>query len=206
MGYAPRQYLSSPLSSPKYRIWDTPYARNIDLLRVSIYPSSPAAADIGHEILRHVSIYLAPFPARNIGYGICPLRGSIFPIRPYGRRHRIWDFAPCPCLSIHFSNPEIWIWDRPPARRGCGMCPLRPPDPSEIAPRQYLSIPFPNPKYGIWDLTPARQCLSIPFSRRYRMWDIAPRQFFRTFRLFGFLLHFSELVGIFRLFGFFATF
>ena len=55
-----------------------PYARNIDLLRVSIYPSSPAAADIGHEILPHVSIYLSPFPARNIGYGIRPLRGSIY--------------------------------------------------------------------------------------------------------------------------------
>ena len=98
-------------------------------------------------------------------------------IHPYGRRYRIWDIAPCPCLSIHFSNPEIWIWDRPPARRGRGMCPLRPPDPSEISPRQCLSIPFPNPKYRLWDLTPARQCLSIPCSRRYRMWDIAPRQY-----------------------------
>ena len=52
--------------------------RNIDLLRVSIYPSSPAAADIGHEILPHVSIYLSPLPARNIGYGICPAAFRLF--------------------------------------------------------------------------------------------------------------------------------
>ena len=52
--------------------------RNIDLLRVSIYPSSPAAADMGHEILPHVSIYLSPLPARNIGYGICPAAFRLF--------------------------------------------------------------------------------------------------------------------------------
>ena len=55
-----------------------PYARNMNLLRVSIYPSSPAAADIGHEILPHVSICLSPFPARNMGYEICLLRVSIY--------------------------------------------------------------------------------------------------------------------------------
>ena len=43
--------------------------QNIDLLRVSIYPSPSAAADIGYGILHHVSIYVSPFPARNIGYG-----------------------------------------------------------------------------------------------------------------------------------------
>ena len=129
-----------------------PYARNIDLLRVSIYPSSPAAADIGHEILPHVSIYLSPFPARNIGYGICPLRGSIYLSAPtaadIGQNPIIWDFAPCPCLSIHFSNPEIWIWDRPPARRGCGMCPCAPPTQDKLLHVSIYLSPFPTQNMG----------------------------------------------------------
>ena len=41
---APRQYLSIPLSSPKYRI-------RICLLRVSIYLSAPSAADMRYGIL-----------------------------------------------------------------------------------------------------------------------------------------------------------
>ena len=99
-------------------------------------------------------------------------------IRPFSRRYRIWDIAPRPCLSILPCNPEIWKGVTPPARRGCGICPLRPPHPSEISPRQYLRIPFPSPKYRIWDLTSTHQYLSIlPCSRRYRIWDIAPRQY-----------------------------
>ena len=89
--------------------------RNIDLLRVSIYPSSRAAADIGYG---------------NIGY--CPTSVSIYPPcqpeiwdmgcasyvsvsihPPLSRRYRIWDIAQRPCLSIPFSNPEIWIWPPP---------------------------------------------------------------------------------------------
>ena len=97
-------------------------------------------------------------------------------IRPYGRRYRIWDIAPCPCLSrVHtFPTPKFGygIGRLHVDDVGCAPCP--PPDPSEISPRQYLSTPFPNPKYRMWDLTPARQCLSIPCSRRYIGCGILP--------------------------------
>ena len=80
MGYAPRQYLSIPLSSPKYRIWDTPPTPEIliSYASVSIHLPLQPQIYIGHEILPHVSKHLSLFPARNIGYGICPLRGSIY--------------------------------------------------------------------------------------------------------------------------------
>ena len=101
-------------------------------------------------MLPHVSI---SFPARNIGYEICLLRISIYVSAPSAADIG-YGIAPRPCLSIRLCNPEIWIWDRPRALRGCGICPLRPPDPSEISSRQYLSIAFPSPKYRIVSIYP----------------------------------------------------
>ena len=120
--------------------------RNIDLLRVSIYPSASAGADIGNGIsphriwdmlptrqylsirpfsrryrtweywmLPHVSIYLSPFPARNMGYGICPLRGSIHLSAPaardlgYGRLPHVSTYlSPFPARNIGYGGCGIW--------------------------------------------------------------------------------------------------
>ena len=175
---APCQYLSIPLSSPKYRIWDMSPTRQY----LSTRPvSAPSAADIGYGniygILPHVSIYLSPFPAPNMEYGICPLRVCIYLSAPSAADI---GYGILPHVSIYLSPF--------PARNiGYGICPLRvsiylsAPSAADIiwdiAPCQYLSIPLSSPKYRIWDMPPTRQYLSIrPFSRRYRIWDIAPLQ------------------------------
>ena len=122
-----RQYLPIRPFSRRYRIWDIAplQRRNSDLLCVSIYPSSSAVADIGHGILPHVGIYLSPFPARNIGYGICPLRVSIY-LSAFSHRYRIWEYWILPHVSIY---PSPF-----PARNtGYGICTLRV--------RIYLSAP-----------------------------------------------------------------
>ena len=127
LDFAPRRYLSIPLASPKYRIWDMPptrqylpirpfsrryriwdiaplQRRNIDLLSVSVFPSSSAVAGIGCGILPHISIYLSPFPARNIGYGICPLRVSIYLSAPSAADIRYGNIGYCP-TSVSTSPP-----------------------------------------------------------------------------------------------------
>ena len=140
MGYAPRQYLSIPLSSPKNRIWDTPLtpkilisyyasvsihlplqpqiynfpARNIGYgicpLRGSIYLSAPTAADIGYRILPHVRVYLYPFPTPKFGYGI-------------GRLHvENVGYAPCaPPTQVKFLHVSIYLSPFPTQNIGCGI-------------------------------------------------------------------------------------
>ena len=112
--------------------------RNIDLLRVSIYPSSPAAADIGYG---------------NIGY--CPTSVSIYP--PCQPEIWVWDVPPtCQYLSIRPSAADIgygilphvcvYLYPFPSPKYGYGIrrlhvedggyAPCAPPDPSETSPRQ----------------------------------------------------------------------
>ena len=69
MGYAPYASVSIRPISRRYRIWE-------------------------YWILPHVSIYLSPFPARNIDTGIL-------------------DVASRQYLSIPLSSPKFWIWDMP---------------------------------------------------------------------------------------------
>ena len=75
--------------------------RNTDLLRVSIYPSSPVAA---------LSI---PFPTPKYRiWDLTPTR-QYLSIRPCGRRYRMWDIAPRQYLSIPPSSQKYRIWDMP---------------------------------------------------------------------------------------------
>ena len=137
-----RQYLPIRPFSRRYRIWDIAplQRRNIDLLCVSIYPSSSAVADIGYGILPHVGIYLSPFPARNIGYGICPVRVSIY-LSAFSHRYTILEYWILPHVSIYLSplsSPKYRIWD---------MHPTRP----------YLPIRRFSRRYKMWDIAPRPQ-------------------------------------------------
>ena len=110
-------------------------------------------------------IHLSPFPSpKSRIWDLTPMR-QYLSIRPFSRRYRIWDIAPCPCLSTPPSHPEILISFatvsiRPPCSRRYRIWDIASRQYLSI-PRQYLSIPLCSPRYEIWDMPPARQYLSI---------------------------------------------
>ena len=142
-----------------------------------------------------VSIY-PPFQPEidEMGYAPYASVSTYPPLQP--KIYRIWDIAPCPCLSIPFSNHEIWIWDRPPARRGCS----RRYRMWYIAPRQYLSIPLSSPKYRIWDM-PRRFSTFFGFCDFSRFFDFSVFFFSPLFNFSG-----LALFGTFRDFSTFRLF
>ena len=138
-----------------------------------------------------VSIY-PPFPARSIGYGICPLRVSIYlsapstadircGILPHGRRCRIgYDIGCDSYVSVSispFSSPTYRIWDRLPERLHVSIRPYRRRYRIwDIAPCPCLSIPFSNHEIWIWDRPPARRGCGICPLRPPDPSEISPRQ------------------------------